>query len=102
TRMTGRGLLVAAMATVAVLVMACSVDPTASGRAAKPTLNPNQLEMLRRSAGVSPTPSPVTTPDPAAASAGPTAPAAATPVPSPYDAALEAMLPSSIHGLPLT
>jgi hypothetical protein len=83
-------------------VAACSIDPAASGDSATATLNPNQLEALRRSAGISPTPRPVeVTPLPSGTSPS-TASPGATPGPTPFDADLEAMLPTSIRGIPLS
>ena len=81
--------------TLLVSLSACSIDPAASGTTATSTLNPNQLEALRRSAAISPTPR---TTDPIPTS---TASLPPTPMPTPYDADLEAMLPASIRGLPL-
>jgi hypothetical protein len=76
---------------------ACSVDPGGSAvlsPSATPTLNPNQLEELRRSAGATrpPRPTPATTP------AGSQPP---QPTPSPYAPDLEAMLPSMVRDTPL-
>ncbi len=94
------------LALAAMVLTACTVDPAASGIGPTPTLNPNQLEALRRSAGLSPSPMPTPvagdpTPD---ATGSPLATGAPiqTPAPTPYDAALEAMLPTSIRGIPLT
>ena len=84
-----------AIVALLVLASACSIDPTASGNAT-PTLNPNQLEALRRSAGVSPTPRADETGSVPSASAS-----TATAGPTPFDADLEAMLPTSIRGIPL-
>lgn len=89
------------------VVAACSVEPGRSARPSAlaaasptPTLNPNQLEELRRSAGVSLAPPPTMTPAETEVASAPTT--GPTPVPSPYDAALEAMLPSSLRNVPLT
>jgi len=98
--MTGRRWMAAGLG-LAVAVAACSVDPSASGRSPAPTLNPNQLEALRRSAGVTPTPDPVATSGPAA-SPGPTVAPPVTPGPIPFDPALEAMLPASVRSVAMT
>jgi hypothetical protein len=99
--------ILAAFVAFAALVSACAVTPASGSLAANgpgasptPTLNPNQLERLRRSAGVSPTPirpTQVATPT----GGGPAASAVPRPTPSPYAADLEAMLPSSLRDLPL-
>ncbi len=74
---------------------ACSVGSTGSdfpSPTAIPTLNPNQLELLRRSASPPPAPSRPRDPTPTPR---------LTPMPTPVDAALEAMLPASLRGIPL-
>jgi lipoprotein-anchoring transpeptidase ErfK/SrfK len=92
---------------VATLAAACSVAPAsgspaavATGPSATPTLNPNQLELLRRSLGITPE-----TLQPATPAATPTAAIDGTPppgpTPSPFAPDLEAMLPSAIDGVPL-
>ena len=98
--MMGRRWMAAGLA-LAVVMAACSVDPSASGPSAAPTLNPNQLEAQRRSAHVTPTPDPVATSGPAA-SPGPTTAPPVTPGPIPFDPALEAMLPASVRGVAMT
>ena len=89
------------LATLALVagLAACSVGSVGSdfpSPTAIPTLNPNQLELLRRSASPSPagqrTPSPVPAPTPTPRP---------TPMPTPVDPALEAMLPASLRGIPL-
>ena len=96
-----------ALAALTALVSACSVAPAsgslaadAPGASPTPTLNPNQLERLRRSAGVSPTPI-HSTQVPTPAGGGPAASPEPRPTPSPYAPDLEAMLPSSLGGIPL-
>jgi hypothetical protein len=100
---SGRIALIMALAVVA--MSACTVDPAASGVGPTPTLNPNQLEALRRSAGLSPTPMPTTGPvdrtPGATGSPLATSVPIVTPAPTPYDADLEAMLPTSIREIPL-
>ena len=88
-----------ALAALVVGLAACSVAPAGSDPPSPgptPTLNPNQLEELRRSASPSvasrPTQSPVSEPTPTLRP---------TPSPSPVDPALEAMLPSSLRGIAL-
>jgi hypothetical protein len=74
---------------------ACSVVSTGSdfpSPTAIPTLNPNQLDLLRPSGAPARTPSRV--PDPTPTSRP-------TPMPTPVDPALEAMLPTSLRGIPL-
>jgi hypothetical protein len=92
-----------ALALVAALIAACSAPPAsggpavvASGPSPTPTLNPNQLEELRRSLGITPEPQPVTTPTGAIDGSQPPAPP-----PSPFAPDLEAMLPSTVGGVPL-
>jgi hypothetical protein len=83
-------------------VAPASGSPVAVAPAASPTptLNPNQLEMLRRSLGITPEPR-----QPASPAATPTTDADGTPAPaptpSPFAPDLEAMLPSSIDGVSL-
>jgi hypothetical protein len=77
---------------------ACSVDPGGSAGAsptATPTLNPNQLEALRRSAGATrpSEPTPGTTPASSVSTPPP------QPSPSPYAPDLEAMLPSTVRDI---
>ena len=98
-RRRGGSLLIAGLL-LALGAAACSVDPGGSALAsptATPTLNPNQLEALRRSAGATrpPRPTLVTTP---ASSPSPPPP---QPTPSPYAPDLEAMLPSTVRDIPL-
>jgi len=92
---------------VAALVTACSVTPApgspgavVAGPSGTPTLNPNQLEELRRSLGITPEP-----PQPATPAATPTTDFDGTPppasTPSPFAPDLEALLPSAIDGVPL-
>jgi len=70
------------------------------GPSATPTLNPNQLEELRRSLGITPEPrqpaTPAATPTPAIDGSPPPAP-----TPSPFAPDLEAMLPSAVDGVAL-
>jgi hypothetical protein len=96
-----------ALLALALGVAACSVAPASGSPAAvapaaspTPTLNPNQLEELRRSLGITPEPRQPATPDatPTPAIDGTPPPA---PTPSPFAPDLEAMLPSAIDGVPL-
>ena len=87
----------------ALVVAGCSVTPASGSPAAvapaasaTPTLNPNQLEELRRSLGITPEPPPVATPTTAIDGTPPPAP-----TPSPFAPDLEAMLPSAIGGVAL-
>lgn len=105
--MTDRVRAAGATVVLTAIVSACSVAPNATGLASPspalspaptPTLNPNQLEALRRSLGASPTPRPATARPTTSGVPGSAAP---TPSPSPYDAALQAMLPASIRAVPL-
>ena len=95
------------MLAVAALVAACSVSPASGSPAAAvapaasttPTLNPNQLDELRRSLGITPAPRQPATPAPTTTGTDGTPPPA--PTPSPFAPELEAMLPSAINGVPL-
>jgi hypothetical protein len=95
------------MLAIAVLVTACSVAPASGSPAAAvataasptPTLNPNQLEELRWSLGITPAPPQPATP--AATMAGPDSTPPPAPTPSPFAPELEAMLPSAVNGVPL-
>src|SRR5689334_21617972 len=89
------------------ILAACSVAPAsgspaavAPGPSATPTLNPNQLEELRRSLGITPEP-----PQRATPAATPTTDVDGTPppapTPSPFAPDLEAMLPTAVDGVPL-
>lgn len=93
------------MMVVPLLVAACSVAPASGspaavvpGPSATPTLNPNQLEELRRSLGITPQPPQPASPGATAAIDGTPPPA---PTPSPFAPDLEAMLPAAIGGAAL-
>ena len=101
--MTRRRTALPALALVGALITACSAPPAsggpasiASGPSATPTLNPDQLEELRRSLGITPQPPTVATP---------TTPVDGTPPPAPtpsrFAPDLEAMLPANVGGVPL-
>jgi hypothetical protein len=100
-------LLAIATLVLASMLAACSITrgsavPTVPGAAAAsptPTLNPNQLEELRRSMGATPTP--VVRPTPPAVTPTPSSTIPA-PGPTQYDPALAAMLPRTLRGIPLS
>ena len=89
------------------VLAACSVAPASgsqaavvAGPSATPTLNPNQLEELRRSLGITPEPPQPATPAATPTTAGDSTPPPA-PTPSPFAPDLEAMLPSAVDGVAL-